>query len=208
MNQPSQPVQLEREIGLREATALNMIDMIGVGPFITIPLIIHAMHGPQAMLGWILGALLAMCDGMVWAELGASLPEAGGSYQYLKESFGAQKLGRLMSFLFVWQLLFSAPLSIASGCIGIARYAAYLWDPLGRVLVDRTFSTVVPFLGRFEFRILINNGTFVAMASCLLALGLLYRRISVIGKLSKYLWVGVMGTVLLVILGGLSRFSA
>ena len=149
MNHPSQPVQLAREIGLREATALNMIDMIGVGPFITLPLIIHAMHGPQAMVGWILGALLAMCDGLVWAELGASLPQAGGSYQYLKESFGPQKLGRMISFLFVWQLMFSAPLSIASGCIGIARYAAYLWEPVGRVLVDRTFSAAVPFLGSF-----------------------------------------------------------
>src|SRR5258707_2506207 len=116
MNASSQATQLAREVGLREATALNMIDMIGVGPFITIPLIIHAMHGPQAMMGWILGALLALCDGLVWAELGASMPQAGGSYQYLKESYGAQKLGRLMSFLFVWQLLFSAPLSIASGC--------------------------------------------------------------------------------------------
>src|SRR5262249_58985342 len=101
---PQQP-SLVREVGLREATALNMIDMIGVGPFITIPLIIHAMRGPQAMLGWILGALLAMCDGLVWAELGASMPQAGGSYQYLKESYGAQRLGRLVAFLFVWQLL-------------------------------------------------------------------------------------------------------
>src|SRR5262249_15864116 len=148
-----------------------------------------------------------MCDGLVWAELGASLPEAGGSYQYLKKSFGAQKLGRLMSFLFVWQLLFSAPLSIASGCIGIARYAAYLWEPLGLVLTDRTFSGVLPLLGRFASRVLINNGTFVAMASCLLALWLLYRRITAIGNLSKYLWVGVIGTVLLVIAGGLSHFN-
>src|SRR5262245_63274046 len=95
--------KLIRGVGLVSATTLNMIDMIGVGPFITIPLIIHAMHGPQAMLGWVLGALLAMCDGLVWAELGASMPQAGGSYQYLKQSYGAQKLGRLMSFLFVWQ---------------------------------------------------------------------------------------------------------
>ncbi|HMF91175.1 MAG TPA: APC family permease [Candidatus Angelobacter sp.] len=199
---------LVREVGLREATALNMIDMIGVGPFITIPLIISAMHGPQAMLGWILGAFLAMCDGLVWAELGASMPQAGGSYQYLKESFGAQKLGRMMSFLFVWQLLFSAPLSIASGCLGIARYAVYLWEPLGRVLADRTFSPGLPLLGSFQFRVLISNATFVAMACCLLALWLLYRRISAIGRLSKYLWVGVMATVLLVILAGLSRFNA
>src|SRR5260370_4765698 len=181
MTEPAQPIQVAREVGLREATALNIIDMIGVGPFVTIPLIIHAMHGPQAMLGWILGAFLAMCDGLVWAELGASMPQAGGSYQYLKESFGAQKLGRLMSFLFVWQLLFSAPLSIASGCLGIARYAAYLWEPLGRVLADRTFSAALPLLGSFQLRVLITHGTWVAMASCMLALFLLYRRISAIG---------------------------
>src|SRR5713101_4216886 len=107
--------QLIRGVGLWGATTLNMIDMIGVGPFITIPLIIAAMGGPQAMLGWILGALLVVCDGLVWAELGAALPGSGGSYRYLAEIYGAQKLGRLMSFLFIWQLTFSAPLSIASG---------------------------------------------------------------------------------------------
>jgi APA family basic amino acid/polyamine antiporter len=208
MTPENPPPQLAREVGLLEATALNMIDMIGVGPFITIPLIIHAMHGPQAMLGWVLGALLAMCDGLVWAELGASMPRAGGSYQYLKESFGAQKLGRMISFLFVWQLLFSAPLSIASGCLGIARYAAYLWPPFDHILLDRSFAHVFPLLGNFEFRLEITIGTFLAMGACLLAVFLLYRRISVIGKLSKYLWVGVIGAVLCVIVAGLSHFSA
>jgi basic amino acid/polyamine antiporter, APA family len=202
------PPCLAREIGLREATALNMIDMIGVGPFITIPLIIHAMHGPQAMLGWVLGALLAMCDGPVWAELGASMPRAGGSYQYLKESYGPRKLGRLMSFLFVWQLIFSAPLSIASGCLGIARYAEYVWPHLARVLVERTVSPGVPGLGALEFRLFINGGTFVAMGCCLLALWLLYRRISIIGRLARYLSVGVLGAMLLVIVAGLSHFDA
>src|SRR5690242_4628266 len=187
--QPAQP-GLAREVNLREATALNIIDMIGVGPFVTIPLIIHAMHGPQAMLGWVLGALLAMCDGLVWAELGASMPQAGGSYQYLKESYGAKKLGRLMSFLFVWQLIFSAPLSIASGCLGIARYAEFVWPALSHVFVDRTVGLGLGFLGSLEFRVFITNGTFVAMASCLLALALLYRRISVIGQFARYLSVG------------------
>src|SRR5437870_12761054 len=103
-----------------------MIDMIGVGPFITIPLIIAAMGGPQAMLGWILGAVLVMCDGLVWAELGAAMPGSGGSYRYLKEIYGPTKLGRMISFLFMWQLTFSAPLSIASGCIGLSQCASYL----------------------------------------------------------------------------------
>jgi basic amino acid/polyamine antiporter, APA family len=205
--QPGSPT-LARDVGLREATALNMIDMIGVGPFITIPLIIHAMHGPQAMLGWVLGALLAMCDGLVWAELGASMPQAGGSYQYLKESYGAQKLGRLMSFLFVWQLIFTAPLSIASGCLGIARYAEFVWPWLGHVILERNFSLGLPYLGALEFRVFISAGTFFAMASCLVALALLYRRISVVGQLARYLSVGVLGAILLVIVAGLTHFSA
>jgi basic amino acid/polyamine antiporter, APA family len=199
---------LSREVGLREATALNMIDMIGVGPFITIPLIIHAMHGPQAMLGWVLGALLAMCDGLVWAELGASMPQAGGSYQYLKESYGAQKLGRLMSFLFVWQLIFSAPLSIASGCLGIARYAEFVWPRLGHVFADRTISVGVPHLGSLDVRVFITAGTFFAVASCLIALLLLYRRIAVIARFARYLSVGVLGAILLVIVAGLTHFNA
>jgi len=182
--------------------------MIGVGPFITIPLIIHAMHGPQAMLGWVLGALLAMCDGLVWAELGASMPQAGGSYQYLKESYGTQRLGRLMSFLFVWQLIFSAPLSIASGCLGIARYAEYVSPRLAHVFAERTVSLGLPYLGALEFRVFVSGGTFLAMASCLLALLLLYRRISVIEQMARYLSVGVLGAVLLVIVAGISHFSA
>ena len=93
-DQPEQSPNLIRGIGLGGATALNMIDMIGVGPFITIPLIISAMAGPQAMLGWIFGAALAICDGLVWAELGAAMPNSGGSYGYLKEIYGPERLGR------------------------------------------------------------------------------------------------------------------
>src|SRR6266542_3074364 len=114
---PSEDSRLIRGIGLWHATALNMIDMIGVGPFITIPLIITAMHGPQAMLGWLVGAVLVVCDGLVWAELGAAMPQAGGPVRYLRAMYGP-KAGRWLSFLFVWQLTFSAPLSMASGCIG------------------------------------------------------------------------------------------
>src|SRR5438093_5807761 len=117
--------RLVRGIGLAQATALNMIDMIGVGPFITIPLIIATMHGPQAMLGWILGAVLVVCDGMVWAELGAAMPQAGGPVRYLRAMYPG-RAGRWLWFLFVWQLIFSAPLSMASGCTGFALYAVYL----------------------------------------------------------------------------------
>ena len=131
---------LIRGIGVGSATALNMIDMIGVGPFITMPLIISAMGGPQAMLGWILGAIFAMCDGLVWAELGAAMPGSGGSYRYLREIYGSAPLGRLISFLFIWQLSFSAPLSIASGAIGLAGYASYFWPGLEHQYADHTWA--------------------------------------------------------------------
>src|SRR6185437_13057931 len=159
------PEALPRGLGLRGAIALNMIDMIGVGPFITIPLILAAMGGPQAMLGWVLGLGFALCDGMIWAELGASLPGEGGSYHYLSQLFGPERWGRLFSFLYVWQLLFSGPLMIASGCIGLALYATYLWPGL-----DHPLFALGP-------HITVSHATLVAMASCLLALLLAYRQI-------------------------------
>jgi len=81
---------LERSLTLRGAVTLNLLDMIGVGPFLTLPLLLAAMGGPQAMVGWVLGALLAACDGLVWAELGAAMPEAGGTYAYLGKMFPGQ----------------------------------------------------------------------------------------------------------------------
>ncbi len=182
---------LVRGIGLGSATALNMIDMIGVGPFITIPLIVTAMGGPQAMLGWILGAVLAVCDGLVWAELGAAMPGSGGSYRYLKEIYGPQKLGRLVSFLFIWQLSFSAPLSIASGSVGLSQYAAFFWPGLEHVWAGRTWSLHLPLAGTLQVSWVAMPATLVAIGACLFTAFLLYRRITVIGHLSKVLWVGV-----------------
>jgi amino acid transporter len=200
--------QLVRGISLGSATALNMIDMIGVGPFITIPLIVTAMGGPQAMLGWILGAVLAICDGLVWAELGAAMPGSGGSYRYLKEIYGPQKLGRLISFLFIWQLSFSAPLSIASGCVGFSQYASFLWPGLERVWVARTLSLDLPLLGKLQLSLVAMPATLVAIGACLFTAFLLYRRITAIGRLSKLLWIGVMGTIAWIIFVGLTHFNA
>ena len=107
-----------------------MLEMIGVGPFITIPLILTTMNGPQAMLGWLLGALVAVCDGLVWAELGAAMPGTGGPYRYLSEAFGSKRLGRLMSFLFTWETVCLAPLSIGAGAVGGAQYRQFPWPDL------------------------------------------------------------------------------
>src|SRR3981189_2897784 len=205
---PDTKPQLVRGIGLGSATALNMIDMIGVGPFITIPLIVTAMGGPQAMIGWILGAVLAICDGLVWAELGAAMPGSGGSYRYLKEIYGPQKLGGLISFLFIWQISFSAPLSIASGCVGLSQYAAFFWPGLERVWAQRTLGFDLPLLGKFQLSLVAMPATLVAIAACLFTAFLLYRRITVIGRLSKVLWGGGMGTSGGVIFVGLTHFNA
>ncbi len=200
--------QLVRGIGLGSATALNMIDMIGVGPFITIPLIVTAMGGPQAMLGWVLGAVLAVCDGLVWAELGAAMPGSGGSYRYLKEIYGPQKLGRAVSFLFVWQLSFSAPLSIATGAVGLSQYASFFWPGLERVWAARTLSLNLPLLGQLQVTWVAMPATLVSIGVCLFTAFLLYRRITAISKLSTLLWVGVMGTIGWIVFTGLTHFHA
>lgn len=175
--------KLTRALGLKEATAINMIDMVGIGPFITIPFIIQAMNGPQCMLAWMLGALLAFSDGFVWAELGAAMPEAGGSYVFLKKIYGEKKWGKLFSFLYIWQTSIQAPLVIASGAIGFSQYAGYLFplDPLMQKVVSGSLVVFITFL--------------------------LYRNISDIGKISMFLWIGVVATIVWMIYGGLTNFS-
>src|SRR5207249_658389 len=123
---------LHRRFNLLSATALNMTNMMGAGPFITIPLLMSALGGPQAMLGWIVALVIVICDGMVWSELGAAMPGPGGSFGYLREAFGRETFGRLMAFLFVWQFILSGPLEIASGYIGFSQYLGYIWHGLSR----------------------------------------------------------------------------
>ncbi len=173
--------QLGRVMTLRTAIAVNMLDMIGVGPFITLPLLLGAMGGPQAMLGWIAGAVLAMCDGLVWAELGAMMPEAGGSYRFLREMFPGGA-GRFLGFLFVFQLMVSAPLSVASGCIGLSQYAGFLWPALAGHAWHWGRVTAGP-------------GTAVAVGAVGLAVVMLYRSLASLRVVSYVLWVTVMGTI-------------
>ena len=175
---------LRRELGLLQATSLAITDMVGIGPYITIPLLLATMGGPRAMLAWLVGALIAFCDGLVWAELGAALPKAGGSYNYLREAFGRHGPGRWLSFLMVWQIVFSAPLSVASGSIGFANYLRYL----------------LPGLSATGERV-------VAAAFPLLLVVLLYRRIGAIGKLSVVLVGGVLLGCLWIVVSGLPHLS-
>lgn len=175
--------KLIRGLSLRQAVAVNMIDMVGIGPFITIPFIIGAMNGPQCILAWMLGALLSFCDGCVWAELGAKWPQAGGSYVFLQNLYG-KKYGGLFSFLYIWQTTIQAPLVIASGAIGFAAYLQYL----------------VP--------LEIWQQKCVSGGLVLVLLFLLYRKINDIGKISVFMGIIVCGTILWLIISGLTHFDA
>lgn len=196
----SAAVTLVRGIGLPQAVAFNMLDMIGVGPFITLPLVVVAMGGPQAMVGWLLGALLAGCDGLVWAELGAAMPQAGGSYVFLRQiyicRFG-ERAGQFVSFLYVWQLALSAPLSIASGCIGLAAYAAYLVPALQRTLFAITLHGL---------HFAPSRSVLVAIAACWLAVALLHRSIRSAGRIALFLGAGVVATLLWILIAGATHF--
>jgi amino acid transporter len=175
--------KLERGLGLKEAAALNMLDMIGIGPFIVLPIVIQEMRGPQCLLAWILGALLSVMDGAVWSELGAAMPAAGGSYVFLKEIYGPKSWGKLFSFLLIWQTIFQAPLVIASGAIGFSQYFTFLvpLGPIGQKIIS----------GLLVIAIVI----------------LLYRRITTVGKISLFLWIGVIATILWLIFGGATHFN-
>jgi fructoselysine transporter len=177
-------VGLERGLGLKEAVALNMIEIVGIGPFVVTSLVIRAMGGPQCLIAWLVGALLATLDAFVWSELGAAMPRAGGTYVFLREAYGPERWGRFMSFLFVWQTLVYAPLSVASASIGFAKYVGYLY-PLSTLQAKAVSGGLVLFL-----------------------VVVLYRRITTIGKISVLLWVGVVGTMLWLIWGGVRHFDA
>lgn len=161
-----------------------MTNMMGAGPFITIPLLMSALGGPQAMLGWIVALVIVICDGMVWSELGAAMPGSGGSFHYLREAFGRLRVGRLMAFLFVWQFVLSGPLEIASGYIGFASYAGYIWKGLTRAE---------------SIALIVGVGVINVV--------LLYRRIHSIAAITVSLWIGTLVTVLAVIVTGALHFD-
>ena len=151
------------------------------------------------MLGWVVGALLALCDGLIWSELGTAYPEAGGSYAYLKNLYGPKKLGRAFSFLYAWQLLFSAPLSIASGCIGFSLYLSWFFPHAG-VPIAAAHIFAVP--------VVLSGQSLMAMAACVLALLVLYRSILQIDKIVRWLSLMVVATLIFIIVAGLTHFNA
>jgi amino acid transporter len=174
-----------RAMGFWGGLSANVLNMIGIGPFITIPLALSALAGPMVLVGWLAGALLCMCDGMVWAELGSAIPESGGPYHYLRTAYGSERLGRLFGFLYLWQTVLTAPLSIGSAAVGFAQYLAFL----------------IPGLG---------HGGQVAAAAllCLINTALLYRKVDSVQRLSLLVSVVVIGAGVWIVLSGLLHFDA
>jgi len=173
--------QLERRLGLFQSTVINMIDMVGIGPFVVLSIVIQLMGGPWFLYAWLAGAVLSIIDAMIWSELGAAFPLAGGSFNFLRASYGEKSWGKLFSFLYVWQTMLQAPLVVASGAIGFAHYFGFL------VPLNDITSRIV-------------SGTIVIVLTLLL-----YRKIETIGKISILLWSGVIFTMLWIIYGGISN---
>ena len=176
--------KLVRGMGLAQSTAVNMLAMIGIGPFITIGVILSAMGGPQAILGWLLGALFSVCDGMVYAELGAAMPGAGGAYIYFREAFNPRTWGHLFSFLFLWETIFVAPLSISTASVGFAEYSHYFLPKLNSAGV----------------------GTLAAFV-CVFITFLLYRPVKTVGRYSMVILAVVLVAMLWVIVPGLIHIN-
>jgi len=185
---------LERRIGLRSAVLFNMLEMIGVGPFITLPLVIAAAGFKLSVWAWVLGAVIAVADGLVWAELGAAFPRAGGSYAFLREIYGPDRTGNWLSFLYVWQLSFSAPLSIASGCIGLSSFLGMFWPGL-----DETPFAALPML---------HYSNFAAAAACLMMTWLLYRNLKTVTWMAWVMFAGVLISIAGVIVSGFAHAGA
>jgi amino acid transporter len=190
----AQSGHLQRRIGLRSAVLFNMLEMIGVGPFITLPLVIAAAGYRLSVWAWVLGAALAVADGLVWAELGAAFPQAGGSYAFLREIYGPDRAGNWLSFLYVWQLSFSAPLSIASGCIGLSSFLAWFWPGLEAAPI-----AALPAL---------HYASFAAATACLLVMLLLYRNLGAVTRLAWILFAGVIAALIGVIVSGFAHAAA
>jgi amino acid transporter len=176
-----------RGIDLRGAVALNTITMIGIGPLVTIPLVVANLHGSIALWAWIVGAVIACCDGLVYAELGSLYPGSGGTYVFLREAFGSRRWGRFFAFLFAWQFVISTPLLLASGYIGFAHYAAYFWSPLAD---DTRLQGIV------------------AAALGIVTLVLLYRPIRAIGAVGVALAGVAVATLGSLVIAGVARGSA
>jgi basic amino acid/polyamine antiporter, APA family len=203
-----QPPTLDRGLGLWQATAVNITQIVGAGVFATIPLILGVLPGPYALLAWLVAGLLILCDSMIWGELGAALPAAGGSYHFLLESFGRSRWGRLMAFLFVWQILISGPIEVGSGLAAAAQFSTGLSPEFKEYNQRHTESVEVGLSETDKIGVAIGPTRMLGFALGVAILFLLYRRVHTLGRLSVLFLVGVLAVIAWVLFEGAIRFDA
>lgn len=201
----SAPTSLQRHLGLFQATALNVTWIVGAGVFATIPLMLLDLPGPYAILGWVIAALLMFCDGLIWSELGAAMPGSGGSYLYLLESYGRNKWGRLMAFLFIWQILISGPLEAGSGLIAMAGFSTGVNKDFADFNKTHSFSQKI--IPAFNIEATFDPARLLVFLIGCFVLYLLHRRIEGLGKLTVTLWVGVLGVIAWILIDGAVHFD-
>lgn len=206
--EPTGEGALQRHFGVLQATALNVTMIVGAGVFITIPLMLRPLPGPYALLGWLVAGLLMLVDGLIWSELGAALPGSGGSYLYLLESFGRERWGRLMAFLFIWQFLISGPLEVASGFIAMGQFAGSLSPEFNRFSDDHTLRLSLGHWQDKELAVIFSPMRWACFGVGCLILFLLYRRITNLGKITITFWLGVLGVIVWILIEGALRFDA
>src|SRR5437764_7787821 len=206
------PPKLDRGLGLWQATAVNITQIVGAGVFATIPLILGVLPGPYALLAWVVAGVLILFDSLIWGELGAALPAAGGSYHFLLESFGRHRWGRLMAFLFVWQILISGPLEIGSGLVAAAQFSTAFssvkeFDEAHTRTLEVEIESAEPPEKPKTVGVAVGPTRLFGFALGVAIIALLYRRVTTLGKLSVVFLIGVFAVLLWVIVEGALRFD-
>lgn len=175
--------EFKRELSLKYATILNIIDMVGIGPFVTLPIIMLVFPGQWSIVPWIIGAIISLLDGFIWSELGSRWPKAGGSYVFLQKIY-TSKFGRFFAFLYSLQTSLHLPFVLTSACLGLINYLRYL------IPLDYW------------------QGKFIMIAMIVIIIFLLYRNILKIGKIGYWLSFFVFGMLLFTIFTGFISFDA
>ena len=123
-------MSVERPLGSLHVAAVVIGAIIGVGIFFTPATLARALPSPAWVLGlWLLGGIVTASGALVFADLGARYPHAGGVYVFLRESFGRH--GPFLAFLYGWlQLLVVQPGSMAVIAIVLVDHLGFLGGPL------------------------------------------------------------------------------
>jgi APA family basic amino acid/polyamine antiporter len=126
--------RLPRRLGFWSAVAVLVGSTIGSGIFRTPAGVAgYVPDVPIFLLAWILGAVVALCGALTYAELAAAFPRTGGLYVFLREGFGP-----LAAFLFGWgELVVIRPGAYGAISITSAAYAIRVFggDP-SQVVLD------------------------------------------------------------------------